>query len=93
MGLIASTYFTVERFVPGQLITLSGSRNTPYMKTMNGYVNLVTLEETALERGETPVLARPLYKRDIMRKYRLSHVQFDGWEEYLNKHIKPRYIK
>jgi hypothetical protein len=64
-----------------------------YVPVSDGVVDLTTLEKTELERGETPIMAKVLDRFDIMRKYKLSHVQYDGWKEYLEKTIKPKIIK
>ena len=83
----------VEQFKVGSIFTIVGSRKLPFLKLIDGYVNLVTLERTMLEHGDTPVMADVLHKNEIMHKWRLSHVQYDGWVEYVEKHIKPKFIK
>ena len=93
MDLREIEYIPVDRYSEGQIITIPGTRNVPFMRIIDGIVNLTTLEKTRLERGEAPIMAKALDKFDIMRKYKFSHVQYDGWQEYVEKHIKPKFIK
>ena len=92
MGLIESTVTRPSWFQPGAIFTIVGSRNTPYMRTKTGYVDLVTEEEYVIERGDQEKEAKPLSPSQIRSKYALSAVQYDAWLEHVEKKIKPRYI-
>lgn len=92
MGLREDLWLTISCISPGQIFTPAGTRGTPHMRTHDGYINLVTREKIVIERGQS-VTGKPLTMYDIMRKYRMSHVQYDGWLDYIENKVKPNFVK
>lgn len=88
MGVVETKEVPVENIVSGQTFTVVGSRNTPFMRTPFGYVNLISGEEFTLERGNSTVYTKPFDVIAFRRKYRMSTVQQDAWEEIIREKHK-----